>query len=322
MKKIAIVTDSNSGITQKEAMGLKDVYVLPMPFMIDGEEYYEDINLSQDEFYQKLQTNADISTSQPSVGELCEFWEKILKDYDEIVHIPMSSSLSKSCETASVFAENYDGRVQVVDNQRISVTQKQSVLDALNLAKEGKDAKEIKDYLVQTKRISSIYIMVSTLKYLKKGGRITPTAAMIGTLLRIKPVLQIQGGKLDAFAKVMNEKVGKEKMIVAMKKDFETRFKEYVDKGEMVLSIAHTNCPDKAEEFAKQVKKEFPKVPIKFIDALSLSVACHIGDGSLALASSIEKKEEKQKTIKIKNNFTITTEDNKTIKVKQKIKIN
>ena len=320
MKKVAIVTDSNSGITQKEAMGLKDVFVLPMPFTIDGEEYYEDINLTQEEFYQKLQTNAEISTSQPSIGELCEFWEKILQDYDEIVHIPMSSSLSKSCETALVFAENYDNKIQVVDNQRISVTQRQAVMDALNLAKEGKSAKEIKDFLIQTKRISSIYIMVSNLKYLKKGGRITSTAAAIGTLLRIKPVLQIQGGKLDSFAKVMNEKVGKEKMIAAMKKDFEERFKEYVECGQMVLNIAHTNCPEKAEEFAKQVRKEFPKVPVRFVNPLSLSVACHIGDGSLALACAFEYK-EKRSAIKIREKITITTENNEKIKMKQKIKI-
>ena len=290
MKKVAIVTDSNSGITQEEAAGMKDVFVLPMPFMINSEEYYEDINLTQAEFYQKLQANADISTSQPSVGEVCELWEKILKDYDEIVHIPMSSALSKSCETATIFAGNYDGRIQVVDNQRISVTQKQSVFDAAALAKEGKNAKEIKEYLIETKSLSSIYIMVSTLKYLKKGGRITPAAAAIGTLLRIKPVLQIQGGKLDSYAKVMNEKVGREKMILAIKKDFETRFKEYVDKGEMALYIAHTNCPEKAEDFAEQVRKEFPNVPVKYIDSLSLSVACHIGDGALAVACAIEHK--------------------------------
>ena len=169
MKKVAIVTDSNSGITQEDAAGMKDVFVLPMPFMINSEEYYEDINLTQKEFYQKLQANADISTSQPSIGEVCELWEKILKDYDEIVHIPMSSALSKSCETATIFAGNYDGRIQVVDNQRISVTQKQSVMDAAALAKEGKNAKEIKEYLISTKGISSIYIMVNTLKYLKKG---------------------------------------------------------------------------------------------------------------------------------------------------------
>ena len=290
MSKIAIVTDSNSGISQEEASNNENLFVIPMPFMINDEEYFEDINLSQGEFYEKLAGDCDISTSQPSLGSVIELWDSLLKTYDEVVHIPMSSSLSRACETAINFSQEYNGKVQVVDNQRISVTQRQSVVDALELAKDGKSAQEIKDYLEKTKKDSSIYIMVPTLKYLKKGGRITPTAAAIGTLLHIKPVLQIQGGKLDSYAKVMNEKVAREKMIGAMKKDFETRFKEYVDNGEMLLNIAHTNCPEKAQEFAEQVKAEFPGVEIKFIDPLSLSVSCHIGEGSLALASARKYK--------------------------------
>lgn len=290
MSKVAIVTDSNSGISQKEALKEKNLFVVPMPFMIDDEEYFEDVNLSQDEFYQKLEGDCEISTSQPLLGSVVELWDSILKTYDEIVHIPMSSALSRACDTATNFAREYDGKVQVVDNQRISVTQRQSVDDALALAKEGKSAEEIKNYLLQTKKDSSIYIMVSTLKYLKKGGRVTPAAAAIGTLLKIKPVLQIQGGKLDSYAKVMNEKVAKEKMIDAMKKDFETRFKDFVDNCEMVLNIAHTNCPQKAEDFAEQVKKEFPRVEIKFIDPLSLSVSCHIGEGALAIACARKYK--------------------------------
>ena len=282
--KIAIVTDSNAGITQEECKGLKDVFVIPMPFMIDGEEYFEDINLSQEEFYTKLEGEADISTSQPAVGEVTELWENILKDYDQIVHIPMSSALSKSMETASVFSQEYNGKVQVVDNKRISVTQKESVFDAMRLAEQGRNAKEIKAILEDQSSQSSIYIMVSTLKYLKKGGRITPAAAAIGTLLKIKPVLQIQGGKLDQFAKVMNEKVAKLKMIEAMKKDLETRFKENVEKGEINLYIAYTNCREKAEEFAEQVRTEIPFVPVTLCDPLSLSVACHIGSGALAIA--------------------------------------
>ena len=284
MNNVAIVTDSNSGMTQEEAKYLGDVYVIPMPFMINDEEYFEDINLTQEEFYKKLGENASISTSQPAIGGIVELWEELLNKYEGIVHIPMSSSLSNSCETAENFAKNYDGRVVVVDNQRISVTQKQSVIDAYNLAKEGKSASEIKKYLLETKKDSSIYIMVSTLKYLKKGGRITPAAAAIGTLLRIKPVLQIQGGKLDSFAKVLNEKVGKEKMIGAIKKDFETRFKDFVENGEMELYVAYTDCREKAEVFAEQIKQEFPNVPLKFINPLSLSVSCHIGEGSIAVA--------------------------------------
>lgn len=283
MSKIAVVTDSNSGISQKEANETEGLFVIPMPFMINKEEYFEDINLTQDEFYKMLAGDCDISTSKPSLGSVIELWDSILKDYDEIVHIPMSSSLSSACETAINFATEYNGRVQVVDNQRISVTQRQSVMDALALAKEGKSAEEIKKYLIDTKKDSSIYIMVPTLKYLKRGGRITPAAAAIGTLLKIKPVLQIQGGKLDSFAKVLNEKVAREKMIAAIKKDLETRFKQFVDNGEIELSIAHTNCIEKAKDFAAQVAAEFPGLKIRFIDPLSLSVSCHIGEGALAV---------------------------------------
>lgn len=284
MAKIAVVTDSNSGITQKEAENLKDVFVVPMPFTIDGEEYFEDISLSQDEFYKKLTDNADISTSQPSIGSVTELWDNLLLKYDQIVHIPMSSSLSMTCETAKNFSKDYNGKVQVIDNQRISVTLKQSVIDALEMAREGKSAEEIKEYLENTRRDSSIYIMVNTLKYLKKGGRVTPAAAAIGTLLKIKPVLQIQGGKLDQFAKVLNEKVAKLKMINAIKKDLKDRFSQYVENNEMLLFVAYTNCKDKALIFADEIRKEIPNVPLVYVDPLSLSVACHIGDGAIAVA--------------------------------------
>ena len=282
--KVAVVTDSNSGITQVEAKHMEDIFVIPMPFTIDGEEYFEDITLSQEEFYEKLAQDAEISTSQPAIGSIVELWEELLKKYDQVVHIPMSSSLSMSCETATNFAKEFNGKVVVVDNQRISVTQRQAVEDAYYLAKEGKNAEEIKDYLINTKKDSSIYIMVSTLKYLKKGGRVTPAAAAIGTLLKIKPVLQIQGGKLDSFAKVMNEKVARVKMIDAIKRDFETRFKEYVDNGQMRIFVAYTKDNQKGQEFAEQIKVEFPNVPLTHVDPLSLSVSCHIGEGALAIA--------------------------------------
>ncbi len=286
MKKIAVVTDSNSGITQKEMKNTKDLFVIPMPFMIGEEEYFEDINLTQEGFYQKLLSNENITTSQPSIGAIVELWESILKDYDEIVHIPMSSALSMSCETAKNFAKQFNGKVQVVDNHAISVTLKESVYDALRLAKKGLYAEEIKKRLEENMNNSSIYIMVSTLKYLKKGGRITPAAAAIGTLLKIKPVLQIQGGKLDQYAKVLNEKTARIKMIEAIKKDLGTRFKDYDKKGQMRLYIAYTNCKDKAEIFAQEIRKEFPTTPLTFVDPLSLSIACHIGDGALAIATS------------------------------------
>ena len=206
--KTAIVTDSNSGITQSEA-GELGIFVLPMPFMIDGQDYYEDINLTQREFYEKLQEGSDISTSQPSPESVMKLWDQVLKDYDEIVHIPMSSGLSGSCQTARRLSEDYEGKVEVVNNQRISVTQRQSVLDARKLAERGMEAEQIRKYLEDTRFDSSIYIMVDTLKYLKKGGRITPAAAALGTLLKLKPVLQIQGEKLDAFAKARTVKIGR-----------------------------------------------------------------------------------------------------------------
>lgn len=284
MSKIAIVTDSNAGISQKKAQELGCVYVIPMPFTIDGEEYFEDINLSQEEFYQKLTNDADISTSQPAIGGITELWDKLLKSYDYILHIPMSSALSMSCETAKNFAKDYNGKVIVVDNKRISVTQKQSVLDALTLIKQGKTAQEIYEVLVETAADSSIYIMVDTLKYLRKGGRVTPAAAAIGTVLGIKPVLQIQGGKLDSFAKVRSEKVAKNKMIEAVKNDLKTRFKEYYENGEMELFMAYTNCHDKIMQFTEEVKKAFPDVTLTHIDPLSLSVSCHIGSGAIAIA--------------------------------------
>lgn len=284
MKKIAVVTDSNSNITQQEAKELKDVYVIPMPFIVDGEEFFEDVNLTQEGFYEKLLAGADISTSQPSVGQVTELWDELLKKYDQIVHIPMSSALSESCNSAKNYAKEYNGRVVVVDNRRISITLRQSVLDALTLAKKGYDGEEIRQELEETQSDSSIYIMVDTLKYLKKGGRITPAAAAIGTLLKIKPVLQIQGGKLDQYAKVMNEKVARMKMIGAMKHDFETRFAEFVANGEIEIEMAYTNCVGKAEEFKKQVQEAFPNVKIGPMVPLPLSIACHIGSGALAVA--------------------------------------
>ena len=191
MSKVAIVSDSNSGITQLQAEEL-GITILPMPFFVGDKTLYEDIDLSQKEFYQMLSENANISTSMPLVGNVTDTWDALLKEYDEIVHIPMSSGLSGSCETALMLAQDYEGKVQVVNNQRISVTQRQSVLDAMALAEQGRSAVEIKEILERDKFESSIYIMVDTLYYLKKGGRITPAAAALGTLLKLKPVLQIR----------------------------------------------------------------------------------------------------------------------------------
>ena len=278
MSKVAIVTDSNSGITQEQGKEL------PMPFFIDGELYLEDITLSQSEFYEKLGADSDISTSQPSPGEVMDLWDKVLEEYDELVCIPMSSSLSSTCATAITLAAEYDGRVQVVDNQRISVTQEQSVLDAMNLREEGKSAAEIKEILEKEKLQASIYITVDTLKYLKKGGRITPAAAALGTLLKLKPVLQIQGEKLDSFAKARTVKQAKKMMVDAMRNDFDHRFNDPEGKN-IYLEMAYTHNLEDAEAFKKEVEAEFPGMEI-VLNPLSLSVSCHIGPGALAVACS------------------------------------
>lgn len=256
MGKIAIMTDSNSGIDQKEAK-LLGIKVLPMPFMIQGETYFEDVNLSQEEFYSVLDDGLDISTSMPAVGDTIDAWEELLKEYDEVVYIPMSSGLSGSCHAATMIAEEFDGKVHVVDNHRISVTMRQSVLDAMELAEAGLSGSEIKEKLEETKGASSIYIMVDTMYYLKKGGRVTPAAAALGTLLRIKPVLSIQGEKLDLFAKARTVKNAKAIMIGQIKKEFDERFHS-PDGAQMNLAVAYTCSKDAAQEWKKEVEKEFP----------------------------------------------------------------
>lgn len=282
MGKIAIVTDSNSGITQKEGKEL-GISVIPMPFYINEELYFEDITLTQEEFYQKLDEDADIKTSQPAPGDVLDLWEKLLEDHDEIVHIAMSSGLSSSCATAAMLADDYDGKVQVVDNQRISVTQRQSVEDAMKLAEEGKSAKEIKDILEADKLDSGIFIMVDTLKYLKKGGRVTSAGAAIGTVLGIKPVLQIHGEKLDAFAKTRGVKQAKKKMIAAVRKELEERFPDGDFAKHAYLQSAYTKDKEAALKWKEELMAEFPEMEFHQ-DPLSLSVACHIGAGALAVA--------------------------------------
>ena len=285
MSKVAILTDSNSGITQAEAKEL-GVFVEPMPFYIDGELFYEDIDLTQDEFYEKLTQGGEIKTSMPITGNLMDTWEKILEDYDELVYIPMSSGLSSSCATAKMLADDYDGRVVVVDNQRISVTQKMSALEAKKLADIGKSAQEICDALMEVKSLSTIYITVDTLEYLKKGGRLTPAVAAIGSLLKIKPVLSIYGEKLDKYAMARTVKAAKQTMIEALKKDMVNVLKTD-NFDEVQISIAHTQNEEAAIAFREELLKEFPVKEV-WIDPLSLSVSCHIGPG--ALACTITKK--------------------------------
>lgn len=284
--KVAIMTDSNSGITQKEAKEL-GIFVLPMPFTIDGQEYEEDINLTQEEFYEKLMNDADIFTSQPAAGEVTKLFNKILEDYDEIVHIPMSSGLSGSCQTALMLAEDddYKGKVYVVDSQRISVTQKWDVLDALELSKQGKSAKEIHDILMNNKMNATIYITVNTLDYLKKGGRITPAAAALGGLLKIKPILTIQGEKLDSFQKTRTMAKASKIMLESTIKDIKERIDpDHEDMSGARIMIAYTYDKDQALEFKAMVQEAFPNHEI-ICDPLSLSVSCHIGPHSLAIAA-------------------------------------
>lgn len=285
MSKIAVMTDSNSGITQIEAKEM-GITVLPMPFIIDGKTYYEDISLTQEEFYEKLAQNADVSTSQPSVEDVLKYWDKALEDADELVYISMSSGLSGSCSTAQMLSKDYNGRVQVVDNQRISVTQRQSAVDAMELAGRGMNAAQIKELLEQEKMQSSIYIMLDTLTYLKKGGRITPAAAALGTALRLKPILQIQGEKLDAFTIARTKKQGVAKMINAMETDIKERFGGMENMDHIHIEVAHTANEEAAKEFEEELREHFGVKNEIICNPLSLSVSCHIGPGALAVACS------------------------------------
>ena len=292
--KIAVVTDSNSGITQAQAKEM-GITVLPMPFMIDGETYYEDITLTQEQFYQRLKDNSDISTSQPTPDSIMKLWDELLKEYDQIVHIPMSAGLSGSCATAMMLAgeDEYEGKVYVVDNHRISVTQYQSVKDAMMLADMGMDGAQIKKRLEETAADSVIFVTVDTLKYLKKGGRITPAAAALGTLLRIKPLLIILGEKLDSFAKARTMKQAKTLMMNAIQKELDERLHDSECK-DCHLAIAHSDNEEAALEFKKEVEERFPDADI-YLAPLSLSIACHIGPGSLALTATRKMEEEHEK---------------------------
>lgn len=285
MNKIAIVTDSNSGLKPSEVEG-RNIYIVPMPFLIDGEEYFEGINLDNDGFYEKLNSGSSVSTSQPSIFSIQNLWDELLKKYDHIIYMPMSSGLSASCENAKKLAENYTSKVYVIDNKRISVTLKCAVLDAEKMANDGKSVEEIVEFLNTTSMQSTIYIMVPNLKYLKKGGRLTPAVAMIGTMLNIKPVLTIQGGKLDNYVKVMSIKHAIKAMIKAMRDDIEKRFGDIAKSGKFEVFVAYTFNLDDAKKFASDLESELG-VKISVIDPLSLSVACHIGPNALAVAGSI-----------------------------------
>ncbi|MBE7074246.1 MAG: DegV family protein [Clostridiales bacterium] len=287
MEKVKIITDSNSGISQAEGESL-GIFVIPMPFLIAGDEFEEEISISQDEFYEKLKSNPSISTSCPAPGYLMDLWDTQLKEYDSIVYIPMSSGLSSTCTNARRLAEEYAGRVQVVDNQRISVTQKMSVYEAVELAKQGKSALEIRQYLEKSKDKASIYICVDTLKYLKQGGRISATAAALGSMLRVKPILSSRGGRFEKFAMAMSMGQAKRRMMQQIKLELEGEFKEEYQAGKMVLFVAHTYNETEAQKFKEEVEKDF-NMPVRFVDPLSLSVSCHIGPGALALAMAVNE---------------------------------
>ena len=288
MKKLLIMTDSNSGIKIDEGKSI-DVYVIPMPFFIDGNEYLEELTLSQDEFYKFLENDStNISTSQPSAYYLRDLFKNHLKEYEKIIYIPMMSSLSATCASATTIASEFENRVYVVDNLRISITQKESVYEAVKMRDKGYSAEEIVKYLNDTRHIASIYIYLDTLKYLKKGGRIKPAAAALANLLGIRPVLYTRGEKFDTFAKVRSITQAKKKMIDQITKELNTEFKEYYDAGKMIVSVAHTQNYEEALKFKKEILEALPKMKFRFIDALSLSVSCHIGPGSLAVAITID----------------------------------
>jgi len=294
MGKVAIVTDSNSGITQAEGKKM-GIYVLPMPFYINEELFYEDITLTQEEFYEKLAGDADIKTSQPAPGDVMDMWDGILKEgYEQVVYIPMSSGLSASCHAAIQLSEEYDGKVQVVDDHRISVTMRESVLEAKWMANQGMTAEEIKKKLEENAYNSSIYIAVDTLEYLKKGGRVTAAGAAIGAVLNIKPVLTIQGEKLDAFTKVRGMKKAELKMLEAIEEDLNTRFAD-VDRKQLRLGAAGTfQKQEDADQWYKMVKDTFEnEIDDIYYDSLSFSIGCHVGPNAIGIGISVVTRDKK-----------------------------
>lgn len=286
MEKLIIVTDSNSGITQAEGKEL-GIPVIPMPFTIDGQEYLEDISINQEKFFELLEKGADVKTSQPSEYYLEELWTKLLKEYEKVLYIPMTSGLSATCENAKRFAENFGGRVLVVDNLRISVPQKISVFQAINLSKQGKSASEIKEYLENTKGKFSIYITLSTMKYLKKGGRVTPAAALIGSILKLKPILSSRGQNFDKYAVTLSLGQAKKKMIEKIKSELATEFKEEYEAGKMALLVAYSKDRELAEKFRQEIEAEFPNMKVMYMDPLSLSISCHTGAGALGIGTCL-----------------------------------
>ena len=282
MQDTLILTDSNSGILQQVGRD-QGIYVIPMPFTVNGEEYLEEISMSQEQFFDALQNDADVKTSQPSEFYLEDLWTTLLKDYKDIIYIPMSGGLSATCANAKTYAEKFDGRVHVVDNKRISITQKLSVLEANAMVKRGVPVREILDYLDKTQSKASIYLTVSVLKYLKKGGRLSPAAAAIGDMLKIKPILCTRGDSFEKSAMTVSMGQARKKMLKQLRAELEGEFAEEYKQGKMVFSIAHTAIPDEAARTKAEIEREFPDMKVLFVDNLSLSVACHTGPGALGI---------------------------------------
>ena len=276
-EKIAILTDTNSGINPDQAARY-GIHLVSMPVIIDDETYFENESIFQDEFFQRLREGACVSTSQPAPGVLMDCWEGLLERYDEIIYLPMSSGLSGSCQTAAMLAEEYDGSVHVVDNHRISVTLRQSVLEAKYLADQGKTAQEIVAYLEQDGLEASIYVAVNTLEYLKKSGRVTAAGAAVGTILNIKPVLQIQGGKLDAYKRARGMHQAMQMMIDGLKYDQAHRFAG----KKMVIRAAYSGDAEAGAIWQAELQTAFPGMSIG-LDPLPISISCHTGDGALGV---------------------------------------
>lgn len=295
MKKVALVVDNSGSLTKEEMEKIHITKMIPISFIVNGEEYYENQNMTYEEFYKFLaDKKTDVSTSQPSIEMIKEEWRGILKDYDEIVYIILSSGLSESCNTAinASHTDEFEGKVFVVNNQRVAYTNKMAMFEARYMIDNGKSGKEIKEYLEKTRSECGIYIAVDTLKYLKKGGRVTPAAAAIGTLLNIKPILQIHGGKLDAYAKVMSMKQARAKMITATKKEILERFPEEAKEGKVYIGMAHSNANLNAQElkdFREEVARAFPEYPFFTFDPLPLFIVCHTGPNAMAVGYGVDR---------------------------------
>lgn len=282
MPGVAVMTDSNCGFMQEDGEKY-GISIIPMPIVIDGTTYYEGLDISQEQFYEKLSGGASVTSSQPSPGDVMDRWDRLLEKYDEIVYIPMSSGLSHSYECAAAFSQEYGGRVHVVDNHRISITQAQSVLDARILVQQGRNGTEIKSILEREALDASIYIAVDTLEYLQKGGRVTPAGAAVGTVLNIKPVLTIQGDKLDAYAKARGMKSAFKTMCRALKGELAGRFRGLQEAGCLCAGIAGTYMePALLEGWKAEFEREFPGLDVMYMP-LTLSIGCHIGPGGLGV---------------------------------------